>query len=318
MQGVAILLMAVSHLLAARSTERCSVGELRQSPEYQYRAERIADFVDSAEVVVRVLASDSTEVEEWRGHTSPAVRFLILEKLRGAAADSMIVLPERFVDRDDFNPLPVPYQMVRPSGQQGSCFTRDYRRNREYLLLLRTVRGRLTNEWRPLAPFNEQVQGPNDEWVRWVRAQVHAGRGGAGGRVLSQTAEPAPYIALRLVVPHYMPGAELTPHVDSLIFLAPRPFLSDRDLLRVTTHRAAGEALTIRAHCRAEACERLAGLTSSNIGRSLALLIDSRVRDVVPIMSSIGAGGSLTIQTGARGADADRIVQEIHKRWPPH
>ena len=112
---VSVLLLVFGHVLASAPPERCSVPELRhQSPGYQYRVERIADFVDSAEVIVHVRAVDSTDVEAWPGRISPAVRFRILARLRGAAKDSTIVLPGRLVDRDDFNPLPVPYQMVRP------------------------------------------------------------------------------------------------------------------------------------------------------------------------------------------------------------
>ena len=317
MVPINVLLLSLGHVLPPAGPVPCSVGELRhQSSGYQYRVERIAEFVDSAEVIVRVRAAYSTEIEEGPGRVSTSIHFQILETLRGARTDSSIVLPGRLVDQDDFNRLPVPYQMVRPSGQRGWCFTRDYRHNREYLLLLKSARGRLTTEWMPLAPLNEQVQGADDEWVRWVRAVAHARDRATRQRLLSKPEAPAPYVALRLVVPEAMPDAERAAHGDSTIFLARRPFLSDEDLVRVTTHPRAGEPLAIRVHCRPVACERLAGLTASVIGRSLALVIDSRVRSVSPIMSSVGTGGSLLVQTGATGTDAERIIREIRSRWP--
>lgn len=318
MVQISVVLLTLGHVLSPAPPARCSVFELRhQSSGYRYRVERVADFVDSAHIIVRVRAVDSTAVEDWREQTSPAVRFQILERIRGAANDSMIGLPGQFVDRDDFNPLPVPYQMVRASGQRGWCYTREYRRDGEYLLLLRRHRGRLTTEWQPLAPLNEQVQGADDEWVRWVRAVASADDRATRERLVSKPAEAAPYIALRLVAREFASGAERAAHGDSIVYLAPPPLLSDADLVRVTAVPRAGEPLTIRVHCRPAACQRLADLTANSVGRSLALVIDSRVRDVVPIMSAVGAGGSLLIQTGATGADADRIVQEIRRRWPP-
>ena len=318
MTEISLLLLVLGHVVAPTLPERCSVGELRHQPSgYQYRVERIADFVDSAEAILHVEAVDSTDVEAWPGHLSPAVRFRILAKLRGAAGDSTIVLPGRFVDRDDFNPLPVPYQMVRPSGQRGDCYAKEYRRSREYLLLLRTHRGRLTAEWMPLAPLNEQVQGMSDEWLRWVRALVDADDRATRARIISRPAEPSPYIALRLVVPEYMPGAERAEHGSSTVFLAPRPLLADPDLLRVEAQQQSGEPLLLRLYCRPQACERLAGLTAHYAGRSLALVIDAHVRHVVPIMSSVGGLGYVVLNTGAMGADARRIVQEIRTRWPP-
>ena len=318
MTAMSVLLLVLGYALAPTLPERCSVGELRHQPSgYQYRVERIADFVDSAEVIVHVQAVDSTDVDAWPGHISPAVRFRILAKLRGAARDSTIVLPGRFVDVDDFNPLPVPYQMVRPSGQRGDCYAKEYRRNREYLLLLRAERGRLTAQWKPLAPLNEQVQGTSDEWLRWVRAVVDADDRASRARIISRPTRPSPYIALRLVVPEYMPGAERAEHGSSTVFLAPRPFLADADLIRVDPQQRSGEPLLLRLYCRPQACERLAGLTANYAGRSLAVVIDAHVRQVVPIMSSVGGQGSVLLNTGAMGADARRIVQEIRTRWPP-
>jgi hypothetical protein len=48
-----------------------------------------------------------------------------------------------------------------------------YRRGAEYLLLLtREQAGELTPYWSPLAPTNEQVSGPDDPWIQWVKIEV--------------------------------------------------------------------------------------------------------------------------------------------------
>jgi hypothetical protein len=77
------------------------------------------------------------------------------------------------VARDDFNSGTVPYQMVRSAGQRGDCHAREYRAEAEYLLLLQQlgVEG-LSAHWKPLAPFNEQLRGPDDPWLIWVREVV--------------------------------------------------------------------------------------------------------------------------------------------------
>jgi hypothetical protein len=150
------------------------VGELRASPGYRWKVERIADFVDSAEVIVRARAVGPDSLlggplgsARW----FPGVRLEVIEALKDSM-DASIVVPGAIVDRDDFNALNVPYQMVRSSGQFGDCYASEYRLQGEYLLLLkRTSRG-LTPQWWPLAPSNEQVRGAEDAWVQWVRNRV--------------------------------------------------------------------------------------------------------------------------------------------------
>lgn len=169
-------------IVAAEAGEReaCSVRELRNSG-YPYRVERIGEFVDSTTLVVRARAErlDSlvrnrppTSTRPETSYTVPAVRFSVLETLRGKIPDSGLALVGTLVDHDDFNPLPVPYQMVRMAGQRGECFASEYRAGAEYLLLLRDTWYGPTARWAPLAPLNEQIRGPEDPWLEWVRARL--------------------------------------------------------------------------------------------------------------------------------------------------
>lgn len=153
----------------------CSVGELRRSPGYQWSVKRIAGFVDSADVIVRAkaVALDSVAAT-YRDSTRwwPGVRFEITELLRGPRP-ARLVLSGVVVDVDDFNELPVPYQMVRRAGQRGECYASDYRLGAEYLLLLKDGRYfGLNTRWAPLAPLNEQVRGVEDAWLHWVRGRL--------------------------------------------------------------------------------------------------------------------------------------------------
>jgi hypothetical protein len=70
------------------------------------------------------------------------------------------------------NPSPVPYGTVKPSGLRGACFAETYQKNGEYLLLLKRVDGVLTPYWAPLSATNEQIVGPQDKWVVWVKEEL--------------------------------------------------------------------------------------------------------------------------------------------------
>jgi hypothetical protein len=167
----ATTLFLLGTLLSAVPSARagaCSVVELRRSPGYTYRVERVAQFVESAEVIVRAVA-----VGVDSSGRRPAVAFAPIEWIRGNLSAGPLRASGTLVDRDDFNPRSVPYTMVRPAGQRGDCFAREYRRGAEYLLLLRYLGAEtLTPYWIPLAPLNEQVTGADDAWVTWVRAQA--------------------------------------------------------------------------------------------------------------------------------------------------
>lgn len=152
---------------AAPATEArfCSIAELRQSPGYSWRFERIQEMVDSASriVLARAVAVDSA---------ARTVSFRPIEWIRGSAGPANLVLVGAAVDRDDFNPGSVPYRMVRSAGQRGDCFAAEYRTGADYLLLLRDHGTWSPIQWWPLAPVNEQVRGADDPWVDWVRQRA--------------------------------------------------------------------------------------------------------------------------------------------------
>jgi hypothetical protein len=163
----------------------CSVGELRRSPDYRYREERIRQFVDSASVIVRVKAVAAIPVIASPPTWPPTrIRFEVLERIRAPDSLQVVELRGKHVFRDDFNSLEVPYTMVRSAGQRGDCRAIEYRLEAEYLLLLQPGGYEtLTPNWKPLAPFNEQVRGANDPWVTWVRqaARSQSERGSGAG-----------------------------------------------------------------------------------------------------------------------------------------
>jgi hypothetical protein len=163
------LLTALGAIAGLNAPTSCSVRELRGTSSY--RVERIRQFVDSATMIVRARAVAELRADPLssRGFTEPRVRFEILEHIRAPDSVSRVELRGSVVLHDDFNRGAVPYGIVRPAGQRGDCFATEYRLGAEYLLILGPQGGELTPHWKPLAPFNEQVQGEVDRWVIWVR-----------------------------------------------------------------------------------------------------------------------------------------------------
>lgn len=160
-----VTLLALTSARAAASTV-CSIGELRQTADYRWPLRSVQARVDSAQLIIRVRAFAADSL-------AGTVTFRSLEVLRGPATPAAeLTLPGRAVARDEFNPAPVPYRMVRGSGQRGDCFSEEYRLGGEYLLLLQLAGSGPTLYWWPLGPVNEQLRGPDDPWLQWVRSRV--------------------------------------------------------------------------------------------------------------------------------------------------
>jgi hypothetical protein len=131
----------------------------------------------------------------------------------------------------------------------------------------------------------------------------------------STLATPAPFLELRLAYDDSVAGRERFEHRDSTIFLAQPALLSDDDLIAVRpVMRADGLILDVRY--RADAGERLATVLAQHIGGKAALLIGSRVRNVVFIASPVGASGQLSISTDVTGAEAEQMTEYVRARWP--
>lgn len=194
--AVPVVFLSFNPLPATRyesAGSMCSVGFLRHQSGYHYTVPQIQQLVERAEVIVRAEAVDSFRVfrafppqpkdtpflERFLGGHYEQIRFRTIEVLRWPdPAEVLLPFPDRFtlsgrvVDTDDFNPRPVPYGMVRMSGQRGSCYTSEYRIGGEYLFLFKDRDNALTPHWSPLGPTNEQIRGDDDPWLQWVREQA--------------------------------------------------------------------------------------------------------------------------------------------------
>jgi hypothetical protein len=129
------------------------------------------EMLDNADVIVRARADGASPLG---GMSLNAVRFIVLEILKGDEQLTTLALPGRLVERDDFNDHEPPYRIVRPGGREGSCYAQEYRQGVEYLLLLKKVKGGFgwTTRWYPLGPVNEQLRGDDDPWLVWVLDRV--------------------------------------------------------------------------------------------------------------------------------------------------
>jgi hypothetical protein len=166
------LIVAVAIGCSASPGIACSVSEIATPTELLRRAE----------VIVRARAerlSDEPGQDGTLAGSRTQVLFAVLEVLKGPPMGSTIEFNGSLGGRDDPNDHAVPYTFVRPGGRAGNCFALEYRQGSEYLLMLArephaayAQGNRLTPYWGPLAPTNEQVFGPGDPWLTWVKKQL--------------------------------------------------------------------------------------------------------------------------------------------------
>lgn len=154
------------------------------NPAYSCSVERVpsaSELVSRAEVIVRVRAEGQAATKAtglgFLPGGSTQVRFLVLEILKGTLPAKTIAISGSLSEQHDPNDRPVPYDFVRPGGRHGNCFAITYRVGTEYLLMLArqshpayAESNDLTPYWAPLAATNEQVTGPDDRWLLWVRS----------------------------------------------------------------------------------------------------------------------------------------------------
>lgn len=178
---IAVLLFTSgTHTAGGPEAGMCSVGALRSNPDgYFWPVDSVRNFIDSAAAIVRAEAVAARYAPENPGRYAPrssVLTFEVVELLKGEVPGAELTLRGHVADEDDFNRGSVPYQMVRPSGQHGDCFATQYRLGGEYLLIMTIDRdGDLSPYWKALAPMNEQIRGPEDPWLVWVRNQVAGG-----------------------------------------------------------------------------------------------------------------------------------------------
>jgi hypothetical protein len=166
-----VCFVIVCSLTSTRTASSCSVVSLPGTPV------TAQDWVRAASVIVRVRAATNHAVVPPPGSGGfgadgvplAFIDFAILEVLKGQISETPVRLPGFLVDRDRFNKYPVPYAM---SGDGVSCNSDFYKPGAEYLLILFRTSSGAYSARSALAPLNEQLHGPDDPWLRWVREEV--------------------------------------------------------------------------------------------------------------------------------------------------
>ena len=122
--------------------------------------------VREAEVILRARA---IAVPPWM-RTGGGMLFRVLEVVAGTYHPLFFSTTGTLADYPRPSGRVVPYEQIdcvnRVPGC-GGCFAQRYRDGAEYLLLLKGG----TPYWAALSPTNEEISGPDDPWLAWVRAR---------------------------------------------------------------------------------------------------------------------------------------------------
>ncbi len=185
---ITAILMAAS-LATAPSPGFCSIGFVRDDgkpEEVHPESARVwleesipmpVDFVRDMPVIVRARAIREVPRQPGddagRGAPPTSVQFLVTEILRGGRLPDTLQFGGYIDERDHFTHRPVPYRRGRES-LDGSCHARNYKTGAEYLLFLGNTEFGLHLYHSLFSPVNEQLRGPDDPWLLWVREQVAA------------------------------------------------------------------------------------------------------------------------------------------------
>jgi hypothetical protein len=121
-----------------------------------------AEITADAEVIllVRAPAATITNVS--------AIEMTVVEVVKGSFNGKTIRVEGQTARYEGPNDGAPPYDFVRVGGRHGNCFASDYKAGGQFLLFIRG--GNV--HWSPLAATNEEVSGPKDPWVVWVRDRV--------------------------------------------------------------------------------------------------------------------------------------------------
>lgn len=128
----------------------------------------VETIIRESEVVVR---ADVVGAEPGHRGEPGHVTLRVLDVLKGPLAGIFITVPGRLADYRVPAGRRPPYAEIDCEGRVpgcGSCFAQTYKASGQYLLLLKGG----TPYWAPLSPTNEEVSGPDDPWVTWVRRQL--------------------------------------------------------------------------------------------------------------------------------------------------
>ncbi len=130
-----------------------------------------AEITEAAELIVLGEVVGIEGVGQYKvagieyGSNFGNVEFEILEVLKGRLESNRLTVGGQTDRYDGPNDGAAPYNFVRPGGRHGECFASDYKQGAKFLLFLREG----SPNWAPLAATNEEVSGPNDPWVLWVK-----------------------------------------------------------------------------------------------------------------------------------------------------
>ena len=179
--GGAILVAALVGTVTAASWPADAAGEAgfcSIHPPIEFSAKRTRAIVLEARAIVRATAIGV--VPPSPGSKRPDLTYMafdVREVLTGNVPDTL-----RFIgypdDQDSFSEEAVPYLTYFRWRGGGDCIATSYRPGAEYLLLLGDSRFGLDPYWAFLAPTNEQIRGPDDPWVAWVRQVLASPRAG--------------------------------------------------------------------------------------------------------------------------------------------
>ena len=157
--------LAVAVIVFFAGSEAAQACSLNRPPSIKASI-RHADLIVRVTLLAESAPSDDPDPSSW----GVRLRFQVDEVLKGPPVHE-IVLRGIVSEADDFNDHGPPYRSVRPAGRSGSCYAHEYRVGAHYLLVL----GGSPGSWflnGPLAPVNEQIRGPDDPWVSWVRKRI--------------------------------------------------------------------------------------------------------------------------------------------------
>jgi hypothetical protein len=151
---------------------------------------RTQNLVAGASVILRATVTGSERAGAGDRFPGAArVVFAVDEVLRGEGVGDTLRIPGIILDQDAVTPDPrdpIPhFEFIRR--MSGSCRATTYRMGSQYLLLLRPraeYDGSLDPYWATLAPTNDEISGPADRWLGWVREEMGRNRGrltGAAG-----------------------------------------------------------------------------------------------------------------------------------------
>lgn len=169
-------------VLRASSRYACSFDDIPGEPKVA-TIEYVRSLIHQADLIVRARALRYGQGSHYLVPPDAAgmggaraIQFQILESLTtrpDVPIVRLIYVGGYLTTKDDFNPDSVPYLFVRREGRRGSCFASVYRRGGEFLLMLKLMpSGYYMPYWALLAPLAEQIRGPNDPWVVWVRQEL--------------------------------------------------------------------------------------------------------------------------------------------------